>query len=241
MRVGPGVSLGIEDDRHVTILDAVRNNAEWCEAMCRAHGGGGVYNRWAWTSACRTPPLYPDAVTLLPDTDLADILDAIDTSEGCSVKDSFACLDLSSAGFEPIIQAHWIERPAGRPTPPPPTPWTAVSTARELAEWATAWNGEPTGLFHPELLSHPAIRVLAARRGGAIVAGAVVNHSGPVTGVSNLFAVDGDLDGAWAGALSALPDRRVVGYETGLALAAALRLGFTRTGPLRVWLRTTPD
>jgi hypothetical protein len=91
-----------------------------------------------------------------------------------------------------------------------------------------------------ELLAHPAVRVFGARRDGAIVAGAVAYHSGPVTGVSDLFAVDGDLDGAWAGALSALPDRRVVGYEDGLALAAALRLGFTPTGLLRVWLRTTP-
>jgi hypothetical protein len=57
--------------------------------------------------------------------------------------DSFACLDLSDAGFDPIIQAYWIDRPAGRPTPPPPTPWAAVNTARELVEWATAWNGGP--------------------------------------------------------------------------------------------------
>jgi len=230
----------LEDDRYVTISDAVRNNAEWCDTMCRAHGRGGVFSRWAWTSARRTPPLYPDAVALHPDTRRAEILDAIDTTQGCSVKDSFACLDLSGAGFEPIIQAYWIDRPAGRPTPPPPTPWAAVNTARELAEWATAWNGGPTGLFHPQLLAHPAVRILAARRDGAIVAGAVVNHTGPVTGISNLFAVDGNLDEAWAGALSTLPDRRVVGYESGPALAAALRLGFAPTGPLRVWLRTSP-
>jgi hypothetical protein len=154
--------------------------------------------------------------------------------------DNFACLDLSDAGFDPIIQAYWIDRPASRPAPPPPTPWAAVNTARELVEWATAWNGGPTGLFHPQLLAHPAVRILAARRDGALVAGAIVNHTGPVTGISNLFAVDGNLDEAWAGALSALPDRRVVGYESGPALAAAVRLGFAPTGPLRVWLRTSP-
>jgi hypothetical protein len=38
----------------------------------------------------RTPPYYPDAVTLLPDVSIEQVLSGIDTSEGCSVKDSFA-------------------------------------------------------------------------------------------------------------------------------------------------------
>jgi hypothetical protein len=67
--------------------------------------------------------------------------------------------------------------------------------------------------------------------------GAGAGGSGPVTGVSNLFTHDGDLDEAWAGALSALPGRRVVGYESGPALTAALRNGFTAAGALRVWVK----
>jgi hypothetical protein len=218
--------------------DAVRNNAEWCELMCRSHGGGGTFTPSAWTSARRTPARYPDAVTLAPEAGPADVLAAIDTTSGCSVKDSFARLDLSGAGFAPIVEAEWIDRPAGEPPLSPPIPWVAVTSAPELAEWARAWDGGVTDLFRPQLLAHPAVRVLAARRGGEIVAGAVVNRSGSVTGVSNLFAVDGNLDEAWAGVLSALPHQRVVGYESGPALAAARRLGFTSTGPLRVWMRT---
>jgi hypothetical protein len=222
------------------ILDAVRNNAEWCELMCRAHGHNSLFGKEAWTSARRTPPLYPDAVTLLPDANQAAILGLIDTRPGCSIKDSFARLDLSSAGFEPIVQAHWIYRPADCPAPPPPVPWSAVDTADELAAWATAWDGGPTDLIRPELLDFPAVRVLAAHHDGAIAAGAVVNHSGPVIGVSLLFTRAGDLEAAWAGVLSALPGQHVVGYETGPALAAALRLRFALIGPLRVWLRKTP-
>ena len=206
--------------------------------MCRSHGHGGAFTRSAWTSARRTPPLYPDAVTLLPEAGPADVLTAVDTAPGCSVKDSFARLDLSGAGFTPIVEAQWIDRPAHRPAPRSSTPWAAVSTAHELAEWTAAWNDGATDLFRPQLLARPAVRVLAARRDGAIVAGAVVNRSWPVTGVSNLFTSDGDLDEAWTGVLSALPDRHVVGYETGPPLAAALRLGFTSTGPLRVRLKT---
>ncbi|OZM84356.1 hypothetical protein CFP66_04800 [Pseudonocardia sp. MH-G8] len=207
--------------------------------MCRTHGPGGTFAGRAWTSSHRTPPLYPDAVTLRPEAGLADVLTGVDTTRGCSVKDSFARLDLSGAGFAPLVEAEWIDRPADGPTPPPSTPWVAITTAPELAEWATAWDGGITGLFRPRLLAHPAVRVLAARRGGEIVAGAVVNRSGSVTGVSNLFAVDGHLDEAWAGLLSALPRQHVVGYETGPALAAAHRLGFTSTGRLRVWVRTS--
>ena len=222
------------------ILDAVRNNAEWCEAMCRAHGHSGVFGKEAWTSARRTPSLYPDAVTLLPHANQAAILGLIDTQPGCSIKDSYAQLDLSSAGFELIIRAHWIYRQADCPAAPSPIPWSAVDTAEGLAAWATAWNGGPTDLFRPELLDFPAARVLAAYRDGTIVAGAVAYHTGPVIGVSNLFTVDGDLDAAWAGVLSALPGQHVVGYETGPALAAALRLRFALIGPLRVWLRKPP-
>ncbi|HEY0812243.1 MAG TPA: hypothetical protein VGE11_03100 [Pseudonocardia sp.] len=222
----------------MTDVATVRNNAEWCEAVCRTHGRGGVFTRWAWTSRRRTPALYPDAVTLLPATGVADVLKAIDLSEGCSVKDSFARLDLSADGFEPIIEAQWIDRPAALSMPPAPSPFWTVASVGELAEWAIAWNGGPADLFRAQLLDEPAVRVLAARRNGVIIAGAIAYDSGPVTGVSNLFAVDGDLDDAWAGVLCALPGRRVVGYGTGGALAAAVRVGFARAGPLRVWQRT---
>lgn len=73
------------------------------------------------------------------------------------------------------------------------------------------------------------------------MAGAVVNRSAAVVGVSNLFAVDGDLGASWAGVLPALGDRHVVGYESGPALDAAVGLGFTTLGPLRIWLRTGSD
>jgi len=218
-----------------SVADAARNNAEWCELMCRAHGGGGLVGPGFWASPRRTPPLYPDAVTLRPDADQAAVLAAVDLTGGCSIKDSFACLDLRAAGFAPIIDATWIARPADLPVPSPPVPWSVVDTASGLAEWAAAWGAD--GPFRPELLDFPEVRVLAARRAGEVVAGAVVNHTGPIAGVTNLFAVDGDLDAAWAGVLAVLAGRWVVGYETGRALTAATTMGFTRLGPLRVWLR----
>lgn len=235
-------------DAQGLLLAAVLNNAAWCDAVCRAHGLPGVSTADAWTSPRRTPPLYPDAVTLTPDgVSAAALVAAIDTgSPGCSVKDSFASLDLGPEGFEVLFEAQWIHRPAGpAPLPAGPSPqWSEVAGADGLAEWEAAWSGEgkASGLFRPELLTGEAV-FLAGRTGGRIVAGAVANRSGSVVGVSNLFAhQDTAVAATWAGTLAAVaarwPGLPVVGYESGDDLDAALRAGFTALGPLRVWIAT---
>ena len=66
-----------------------QNNAEWCDAFCRTHGVVGRFHADSWFSPVRTPPYYPDAVTLLPEITIEQVLSGIDTSEGCSVKDGF--------------------------------------------------------------------------------------------------------------------------------------------------------
>ncbi|MFP1627258.1 hypothetical protein ACLB9X_19260 [Streptomyces sp. 5K101] len=228
------------DDR---ALRAAHNNAAWCETMCRAHGLPGAFAPRAWTNPRRTPPLYPDAVTLTPDASAADALAGIDTaSPGASVKDSFACLDLTAAGFELLFEAQWLYRPAGLPAPAAQQEWSPVATAAELAEWATAWDGGRglDGVFRTELLSDPATTVLVARDGdGRVSAGAVLSTSPGAAGISNLFTSDDDLDAAWAGCVSAVtarcPDVPVVGYEHGDDLAAALATGCEPAGDLRVW------
>ncbi|MER6670412.1 hypothetical protein ABT256_38045 [Amycolatopsis japonica] len=82
--------------------------------MCRT----GAFTARVWKSPIRTPPLYPDAVTLAPDATVAEVLDGIDTSSGCAVKDSFACLDLAREGFEVLFEATWIARMADVPLEP---------------------------------------------------------------------------------------------------------------------------
>jgi hypothetical protein len=89
---------------------AVAENAAWCDLVC-----GGQFRARAWTSPRRTPPYYPDAVTLAPDATAADILPFVDGSAGCSVKDSFATLDLP--GFSVLFEATWIACGAGIPEP----------------------------------------------------------------------------------------------------------------------------
>lgn len=236
------------------VLAAARNNAEWVAAVCR----DGAFSGSVWSSARRTPPLYPDAVSLTPEASAQDVVAGIDTgSPGCSVKDSFASLDLAPAGFEVLFEAQWIHRPAGPAGPAAPgTEWSEVRTATELGAWEAAWDGgASTGLFHADLLARDLV-FLAGRSGGRIVAGAVASAGGGVVGVSNLFTADGahgaDADpdaadaavaAAWAAVLEAVaarwPGLPVVGYEHGEDLDAAVRAGFTPIGPLRVWLHTT--
>ncbi|MFD3662313.1 hypothetical protein ACFWVF_17175 [Streptomyces sp. NPDC058659] len=223
--------------------DAVRNNAEWCQAMCRAHGHPGAFGPRAWTNARRTPLYYPDAVTLTEDADVKDVLSGIDhTTPGASVKDSFARLDLASEGFRLLFEAGWIHRPAGLPAQPVTGEWRPVRTPEELAAWALAWSGDDAddaALFRPELLADPATTIVAGYAAdGRILGGAVLSASDGVTGVSNLFATgDTDSSHTWAGVLAAAPDDRpVVGYESGDDLPPALAAGFEEIGALRVWL-----
>ena len=210
----------------LVLAAAVRNNVEWCDAMCRAHGIAGEADDDAWIWPVRTPPYYPDAVTLRPSGSAAAVLARIDAGPGCSIKDSFATLHLP--GFEVIVEGSWLYRPSG---PARGAEWSAV-TASELPEWERAW-GEPRGLFVPALLANA--QFVAARSGGRIVAGAILNRSDDVVGISNVFG--GDWAGAAATAARLYPGMPLVGYAAGDDLAAASRQGFEVVGPLRVWMR----
>ncbi|MFJ4848607.1 MULTISPECIES: hypothetical protein [unclassified Streptomyces] len=223
---------------------AARNNAEWCASMCRSHGLAGEFGSQAWAVPSRPPRYYPDAVTLVRGADAAALVDRIDTAApGACVKDSFADLDLTGAGFKVLFEAQWIHRPASAPHTAPDLAWDVVGSPDTLRAWALAWDDGDgdADLFRPELLDDPATSVLAGRSAdGRVAAGAVASRNGHVVGVSNVFAVDGGADRAWPVVLDAVhrlfPALPVVGYEHGADLDAAVRHGFEAVGPLRVWL-----
>ncbi|MFF5981230.1 hypothetical protein ACFY78_20510 [Streptomyces olindensis] len=223
---------------------AARDNAEWCAAMCRAHGVAGEFREEAWAAAARAPLFYPDAVTLGPGADPERLTARIDlASPGASVKDSFADLDLTEAGFRVLFEARWIHRPAGPPAVAPELGWEVAGDPATLRAWALAWDDGAghADLFRAGLLADPDVFVLAGRSAdGRVVAGAVARRGEHVVGVSNVFGRDGGPDAAWPLVQHALhrlfPALPVVGYEAGEDLAAALRHGFEALGPLRVWL-----
>ncbi|WP_405166876.1 hypothetical protein OG203_18280 [Nocardia sp. NBC_01499] len=115
-------------DQSEWVRAAALDNAEWCDAVCRSHGLIGELDAAAWTSAKRTPPLYPDAVSLSPRTSAAELLARIDRSTpGASIKDSFACLDLSRDGFHILFEAQWIYRPADQGPSAASGPWEVTA------------------------------------------------------------------------------------------------------------------
>jgi hypothetical protein len=242
--VPAGEAQGAVHDRRARLLDlAVQDNARWCRLVSATWGAPGTTDADAWASPTRTPPGYPDAVTLRPGVRAAELLSRIDTSSaGASVKDSYADLDLSPHGFHPLFSATWI---GGTGTPPPPSPstppWHPIG-AGELDAWQAAWAGtpDPEPLFRPELLDADGVTLLGARRGRAITAGCVLTAGDAAVGVSNVFATDGNLEAAWRRILQWTavhhPGTPVVGYETGADLDAAVNVGLRPLGPLRVWV-----
>jgi len=233
-RVAPG------DEDEVWARRAARNNAALCDAVSRAHGCDGLYSADAWTSAQRTPPFYPDAVTLDPDVDAGALLARIDRSPGASVKDSFCTLDLAPHGFRILFEAEWVFRAAE--VSATVGGCSTVADADALAEWERAWAGDdpPRGLFPPSLLAEPDIVFLRRGAVGAVAAGAVVNRSAAVVGISNVFAPAGGLVDAWTGLVSEVsvrfPDCAMVGYEPLGSLDAARGAGFRSIGRLRIWI-----
>ena len=220
------------------------NNAEWCDAVCRSHRLNTLVDDVAWTCTTRAPPYYPDAVTLVPAPSIPGLLARIDTSEGCSIKDSFASLDLHHHGFRVLFDAEWIARPATTSEPVPAgSPWDVVHEPDELTAWERAWRGGdgPEGLFRPELLADDAVVFLVSRTNGHVVGGAILNRSSTVVGISNFFTSSRETPTSWAGCMALAdtlyPGATLVGYESGPMLAVARSQRFETVGPLRVWRR----
>lgn len=181
-------------------------------------------------------------MTLVPNVDVEQLLLGIDASEGCSVKDSFADVDLTAARFRPLFRAEWLLRQPDRAPAASGRKWAALTTDEQLREWESAWAESPeaSDFFRPALLVDEAIAVLARFDGGRIVAGAVANRSSTVIGLSNVFDADKDLESAWLGGATAANalwgQMAVVSYDSGASLDGAHRAGFDSIGELCVWL-----
>jgi len=238
------------DDRTIR---AARNNAQWCDAVCRAQGNPGEFHDDIWLNRHRVPRYYPNAGTLAEPSqrqlELIDQLLAARLPSGWAIKDSFCMLDLSSRGFEVLFAAHWIYLPISRvrndaTAAEKAMRWKVVQSDHALAEWESAFSrssGDTGGdrIFLPSLLENKDIGILAGSRDDRIVAGAIANRSDDVVGWSNFFAPHSELRDRAVDSLAAIaglfPDLPIVGYEHGDDLRHATALGFESLGPLRVW------
>lgn len=237
----------MRDDRCVTdrLLLAARNNAVWCDTVCRTHGLAGILDELAWTSPRRTPPYYPDAVTLSPEVGEYDILSRIDPSDGASVKDSWSRLDLTSEDFARLVVGEWLWWEAHEPTPRPreTLQWRRVTTPDEMKSWSRAWSADPedAGILGSDLLAEPDVHVLAAGTSDTgIAAGCIVNVTDGVAGLSNTFAAQADQERTWHEAVAAarllVGDMPLASWDAGAGVEAAVATGAERLGPLTVWI-----
>ena len=220
------------------LLTAVHNNACWCDIVCRSHRVATVLSEQMWMAPQGSPRLYPDAVTLVPRLVAEVVLSPIDTSPGCSVKDSFADLDLSAHGFIVLLDAQWIFRAPVSPPTGPRLGWQLITSGEDLKAWAVAADLE--GIIRPELIRDPTVRVLAVRDEHTVTAGAIINQTGATVGISNVFTTAATRISVWRDLPAVIgdvfPGAPIVGYEHPSALAAATASGFEPIAPLRVWL-----
>lgn len=228
------------------IADAARNNALWCDAVCRAHERPGVFGELLWHLPLGALPLYPDVVTLAghgaadAQRDAIAALLAASRPRGWAIKDSYAALELSPLGFRPLFDASWITCHAVRGDTRTELQWHTVVDGSGLTEWNAAWGAHAP--FTRALLARTNIAFVSAARDGKQVGGAILNHDAAVVGVSNVFAQAPWHEAVWrdlpAIAARLFPGHTLVGYESGSDLDHAVAAGFAPLGRLRVWQRS---
>lgn len=217
---------------------AVREHAAWCDLVCRLHRFTPEADARLWWSARRSPDLFPDAVTLVPDLPVLDVLGRITDTPGASVKDSFATLDLTDQGWTVLFDATWVARPPGAGADGEvASTFSVVREKLPFMAWCRAWGG-PADVLPTGLRRAPGVSVLGRGSDTEFTDGAIVHRTEiggtAVAGLWNVF-------GAWADVAAAashrLPAAWIVSYRRGTDLDAARAAGFTSVGPLRVWHR----
>ncbi len=249
---------GVRMKKNIMAL-AARNNALWCDAVCRAHDRPGEFHDTLWLTRLGAPRFYPDAVTLSGVESAPAQIETIAALVGSTrerewaVKDSFQALKLNSLGFEPLFDAEWVAMNPplpdlrGHPWGHPAAEYRSASVTSEagLIAWEQAWAGEEVNaaavskprVFMPRLLTDTGVRFVSIQGDGGIVGGGILNRGSEVVGLSNLFGCI-DMEMVWrnlvAMAVEVFPGLPLVGYERGHELAVAHQVGFETVGFLRV-------
>ena len=219
---------------------AAGENAGWCSLVCRASGLTPQLSDRIWASRARTPPGYPDAISLRPDVRAEELLMMIDTSAGCSVKDSFANLHLDDHGFSVLFDADWIWAPAGSTNDgfAGDVKWTVVADpahqVRSTSKLPAAFCALPAAV-----LTSPRVTWLVVDAMNELIGSAIVHRTDEVVGLSHVFLEIGAAAELWAQLLRVVqrlhPELPVAGFETAPSLTAATEAGFRPCGTLRVW------
>ncbi len=226
------------DSRAVAAL----NNALWCDAVLSANSRPTRFHPDFWINEGEGLPLYPNLVTLVsePSPELIKTTSAL--APGTAVKDSFAALNLGSSGFQKLLTGTWLHRPPRASAGATASPMvTLVESAEDLEEWVESWADDALlgrSNFQSSLLENEEIGFLAVRTDGAITGGAAFNMGPhPTVGITNLFGPGQGLT-TLASVVEFHTNVPIVGYEVDESIVTIYeQLGFSRIGPLDIWLK----
>jgi hypothetical protein len=150
------------------------------------------------------------------------------------IKDSFADLDLTEQGFEPIFSANWYGAVVSSGAS---VGWKTVASPAELIGWEQAWGTHDETIFPSSLQEDPGVTFWYKGELGAIEAGFVSFDTGFSFGLSNWFSAAGDTFaqlGVLQAAGSASRGLPIVCWSTDDLASEDIRLA--KLGPLKVWL-----
>jgi hypothetical protein len=182
---------------------------------------------------------------MIPSPRVPDLLSRIDALSGCTIKDSFASLDLTADGFNVLFDAQWITSPADPDSEwSVPPDWVQIADPDGFGLWEEAWchPDGPRDILLPELLSLGVV-VLGRIENDRVIAGGIVSGNAGVAGLSNVFSGVGHESETWLAlaqsARAFFPGLRLISYERGEELTHAQSSGFQTVGALQVWTTNT--
>jgi hypothetical protein len=223
---------------------AIRNNADWCDAIVNAgHNGATAFAPAYWINRELSPPFYPNLITLTPDgaAEQCAAIAAVTFEEEWGVKDSFATLDLAPLGFELLFDAVWLWR-APREDEAAASGWSRANNAVKLAAWERGFSAgeEPLHLFRRPLLDDPDIAFFATWQKETATQGFAANRHAGVTAISNAFTAEREaafVKDVIATASAFAKGTPLVCYMPESETAPWRAEGFEPIGPLRIWLK----
>jgi hypothetical protein len=222
------------DPRLRTAVDA---SVSWYDDVFALHHIPVQRADGLWSALGPPPPWHSAVKTLRPGIETERVARAMRGFEHGTVADSFGDLDLAHDGFGVLFDATWLHHEPDAGTGTLPESWSVVDTAVELDDWATAHDY--AGVLPPAVLDDTRFRILACRRDGRLVGGAIT-HAGPGTvGLSNVWGTEGVavFDEVLVAVSALHPGLAVTDYAWGDDRDAMVAAGFTPVGPQRVWSR----
>jgi hypothetical protein len=217
---------------------AVDASARWYDDVFALHRIPVRVEDGLWSALGPPPPWHSAVKTLEPGIEALRVVRATAGFEHCAVADSFGDLELARHGFEVLFEATWLHRgPDGAASVALPDGWSVVGNVAELTEWAAAHDY--AGVLPPAVLDDARFRILACRRDGRLVGGAVTHDADGTVGLSNTWGAGlvAESDEVLRAVSSLHPGRAVTDYAQGAERDAMVAAGFTPLGPPRVWSR----